>query len=301
MRIQKHISWDDVLFENRNKAYGAYDLRKNENFNLLKSLFAGILFIGIAVAVLSFTNKENTETSVPLEKKVIVNVIPIKEKKIKEIPPADKPLKKPAVITDEKPDKDIIPDPKDSPEIETHVKDNTDLGTIVMPNGVEGDNDGSIKSGTGSTSGNGDGDSGNNIETPAETKAIFNAREVTYMAVFPGCEKFSNDKIRSQECFTKKLHDELGIQLDDFGEIANANNIQQAAAKLQFVVDKSGKIVQVQAMNGGNAQLSKEAKEAMERISKKFIQKGKLIQPAKLDDGTPVNLVFTIPVKFVPN
>ncbi len=300
MKTQKHTSWDDVLFENRNKAYGAYDLRKNENLNLLKSLFAGILFVGIAVAGLSFTSKENTEIPKNPDKKVIVTITPIKDGKKKDGPKSEL-VKKVAVTTDKKLHESVIPDPKDTPEVETPVNDNRELGTLVMPEGTTNNDDGSIQTGTNATEGDGNEDAGSGIETPTETKTIFSAREVSVMAVFPGCEKFSNDKEKSTDCFAKKLQSELGIQLNDFGEIAYAHNIQQAVAKLQFVVDKSGKIVQIKSMNGGNTELSKEAREAMERISKKFIQKGKLIKPAKLDDGTPVNLLFTIPVKFIPN
>lgn len=35
---------DDIVFENRNKAYGAYALRREENYVLTKSFFIGIIF-----------------------------------------------------------------------------------------------------------------------------------------------------------------------------------------------------------------------------------------------------------------
>lgn len=298
MKTQKHTSWDDVLFENRNKAYGAYDLRKNENLNLLKSLFTGLLFIGIAVAALSFTGKDETPTDPGFSCPVIIDLSDFDNPPLAPEKPSTTP-EAPSIPV--KPDKNAIPDPVDSPETETPVSDNKDLGTIIMPGGTDASNDGSIQSGTASTGGSVNENSGADTTGPAETKINYLARDVAYMAVFPGCEKFGNDKEKSQECFARKLQGELGIQLSDFRETAEAYNIHKAAAKLQFVVDKSGKIVQVKAMNGGNATLSKESKEAMERISKKFIQKGKLIQPAKLDDGTPVNVVFTIPVKFTSN
>jgi hypothetical protein len=39
----------------------------------------------------------------------------------------------------------------------------------------------------------------------------------------------------------------------------------------------------------------------LERISQRLIQKGKFIQPAKLNDGTKVNIKLSIPVKFILN
>jgi len=298
MNVQKHPQWDDVLFENRNKAYGAYDLRKNEAFNLMKSLFAGIFFIGIALATLSFTAKNETKTDVPPPAPTIVDLSDLRDQPSKPNKPATIPKAASAPIT---PDDDRTPEPTDKPEIEKTMKDNVDLGKMVVLDGNKGDDNGSIiPAGTiGSDSGTDEPGDGENTATNSNT--VFYARDVAYMAVFPGCEKFSKDKFKSQDCMAKKLQGELGIQLDDFREIANTNNIGQATAKLQFVVDKSGKIAQVRTMNGGNAKLSQEAQKAMERISEKFIQKGKFIRPAKLDDGTPVNMVFTIPVKFIPD
>lgn len=299
MKTQKHTSWDDLLFENRNKDYGAYDLRKNENFNLLKSLLVGILFVGIAAGALSFTNKNDIEEPVMPERKVIVNVTPFDENKKEEKPKVVAPAKKVVATTTKKINKSVIPDPKDSPQTETPVNDNRDLGKLIMPGSNDNDVE-SIQTGIGSTeSDSSSNDFGDDTTAPEEEKTTYNAREVSMMAVFPGCEKFSSNKEKSRECFAKKLQDELSIQLNDFGEVAEAKNIRQAVAKLQFVVDKSGEIIQIKSMNGGNAELSKESKEALERIAKRFIQKGKLIQPAKLDDGTPVNLIFTIPVKFI--
>ena len=91
------------------------------------------------------------------------------------------------------------------------------------------------------------------------------------------------------------------IQLNDFQETADRQGFHEAVAKVQFIIDKSGKIVEIKTLKGGNASLSKESRDALERISKRMIQKGKLIQPAKFNDGTPVNMMFTIPVKFISN
>jgi periplasmic protein TonB len=46
-------NFDDLVFENRNKEYGAYDIRKKYNFFLVLSLFASLL-IGSASVVIPF-------------------------------------------------------------------------------------------------------------------------------------------------------------------------------------------------------------------------------------------------------
>jgi len=42
-------SFDDIVFENRNKEYGAYSLRKKYNRNVIIALIIGILILGTAV------------------------------------------------------------------------------------------------------------------------------------------------------------------------------------------------------------------------------------------------------------
>ena len=37
-------SWDDLVFENRNKDYGAYAIRKSYSKNVSEAAMAGILF-----------------------------------------------------------------------------------------------------------------------------------------------------------------------------------------------------------------------------------------------------------------
>ena len=295
MKSEKNISWNDLLFKNRNKAYGAYDLRKNEAFNLLKSLFTGLFFIGTLVFILSFTVKKNEVTEEPLKKLTIVNVIPIHEKVKPEKPDIVAPPKV-AIKKDDVISKDIIPNPTDQPETEHPVKDNRDLGTIIMPDsGTAGASDGIVSNNAGNPDGSEDG-----IKKPEKPKAeiTFKARDVTFMAIYPGCEKAGNDKTALQDCMSKNLNKELSNQLNDFSEFAVANNINEANAKLLFVVDKSGRIVQVEAIKGGNKDLSAESKKALERISEKLIRKGKYIEPAKLNDGTEVNIQLSIPIKF---
>lgn len=298
MKSEKNTSWNDLLFKNRNKAYGAYDLRKNEAFNLLKSLFTGLFFIGTLVFILSFTVKKTEITEEPLKKPTIVNIIPIHEKTKPEKPDVVAPprvvIKKEKVIS-----KDIIPNPTEQPKTEHLVKDNHDLETMVLPEGnASGISDGAVSSDAGNPNGNGDG-----IKEPKEPKAdgTFKARDVKFMAVYPGCEKLRNDKTALQDCMSKNLNKELSNQLNDFSEFAVTNNISEANAKLLFVVDKNGRIVQVEAIKGGNQNLSAESKKALERISEKLIRKGKYIEPAKLNDGTEVNIQLSIPIKFKLN
>ena len=298
MKKNQQLSWNDYLFENRNKAYGAYVLRTEEGTNLLKSLLLVTFIVGVLVTVLSFTAKNTILPDVvptPTEHelwKIPEDVLPPK----KEEPVSKKVI--PAATVDKK-DNDITPEPVDKPEVEKPLTKQKDIGKIVMPEVGNNGNEGTIKStGNTGTEGTGEDTGTKQPETPKANDKVYSPRLVTQMAIFPGCENAGNDKKALQDCMAAKLSSELGIQLGDFGEIAKRENISQATTKINFIVDKSGKIVEIKAINGGNQEFSKEAQDALKRISDRLAKKGKYLKPAELDDGTKVNMSFTIPVQF---
>lgn len=59
-RLNNTPDFDDIVFENRNKEYGAYILRKNYNRNVLISSIIGILILGAAV-ITPYINAKATE------------------------------------------------------------------------------------------------------------------------------------------------------------------------------------------------------------------------------------------------
>lgn len=299
MKKNQQLSWNDFLFENRHKGYGAYALRTEEGINLLKSLLLVIFIVGILVTVLSFTAK-NKIVSDPTPTPIIHEFYDFPDEVLP--PKKEEPIAKKVipVATVDKKDSDITPEPKESPKVEKPLTKQNDIGKLVMPD-IPGNTggEGSIKStGNPGSSGTGEDNGTKQPETPKTDENIYSPRVVTKMAVFPGCENAGTSKKALQDCMAEKLSGELGIQLSDFGEIASRNNIDQAQTKLNFIVDKSGKIIEVKATNGGNQTFSKEAQDALKRISERLAKKGKYLKPAELDDGTTVNMSFTIPVHF---
>lgn len=127
------------------------------------------------------------------------------------------------------------------------------------------------------------------------TEAPFTAKLVKYMAIFPGCETIDeNDKFNLQKCVSTKLSDLLSNELKAFYTQMERDGYSNAVAKVEFVIDKHGKIVNAKALKGGNNDLGIAAEKAFERISSKL----KKIRPAILEDGTPVNLVFQLPISL---
>lgn len=131
---------------------------------------------------------------------------------------------------------------------------------------------------------------------PAEVKDLstFTARQVSEMAIFPGCEHLDNkDRAALQKCFQQNITNLLIDKLADFAVKMDELKISTATTKLQFVVSNKGKLIQIQSM-GGTPELAVASENAMNQIANEI----PLIRPAILEDGSPVNLVFQLPVKY---
>ena len=303
----------DVLFENRNKKYGAYELRSTENNSLMKALLTGvgIVILGMGGFVYSNKNSEqiiydgnNTYDSITL-----VNIKPLdKEFEKPIVPPINENTQKKRAQADTKQVKEVMPNPSESPKKQETIIDRNETKTADLgADNREGtiDSNGQIGGGdvnegdkniAGSQNTNiiAKGDE-NNITKPIEKKKILTSKDAKVMAIYPGCEKESkkgNDALT--KCLNDKLSSELIYNLEDF---ANENSTS-ANAKMQFIISKNGEITQIKSVNGSDATLGKEAKIALDKINKNLLRKGKKITPAQYEDGTNADLIFTIPVRF---
>ena len=66
-------AFDDIVFEIRNKEYGAYSLRKKYSRHMLISLLIGILILGTAV-ITPFINAKSVENKKRAERTVVMNM-----------------------------------------------------------------------------------------------------------------------------------------------------------------------------------------------------------------------------------
>ncbi|MDO9185724.1 MAG: TonB family protein [Bacteroidia bacterium] len=83
-------SFNDLIFENRNKEYGAYAIRKSYNDNLSKALFSSASLFGIIVfAALLFTKNNDNEPDMqgqlplPDSISIFVDMTPIEKPEVK--------------------------------------------------------------------------------------------------------------------------------------------------------------------------------------------------------------------------
>ena len=117
-----NLSLDDIVFENRNKAYGAYDLRTNYRSILTKAFIFGTILFCVAaftpfviMKIKQMNAKETQEVNANL-----IEIIPeetIIEEPVEEEPPPPPPPK------EEPPQQEVIqnvvPEPVKAPKVET--------------------------------------------------------------------------------------------------------------------------------------------------------------------------------------
>jgi len=129
----------------------------------------------------------------------------------------------------------------------------------------------------------------------AQEVQLFTSKEVTEMAVFPGCEKINaSDKKEMNACLSQQLSQLLVEKLNGFDAVMTQNGLSVAMAKIRFVISKEGIIIDVNELKGSNPMLAEAAVNALNRISEELPP----IRPAKLKKGTPVNIVYQLPVKY---
>ena len=224
---------DDIIFEKRNKVYGAYLLRKIYSRNLIKAMLISFTVFLMIVSIPLIASYLNVVTYVNENKEIIIDMSKIKDKeeiKIKELPKlkADKvPVFKPPVVV-------INPD-----EVIT------ELGDII-----EITKNSSI------------GDTLNNtIEIPDDTKKdrviddddeIKNIAGISEMPEYPGGDvariKFFSENIKYP--LTAKG---IGIQ---------------GPVYFTFVVERDGSITQVKLLRGIGAGCDEEAARVISMMPK---------------------------------
>ncbi len=144
---KKKNSLDDILFENRNKKYGAYKIRKKYKKNLYLSLLIGLIFALFASTLLMFVKNE------PIKQKAKITKVKL-EKKIKKKTPPPPPPPPP-------PPKEVVEKIKEQLLQQTVVQKVVQNIEVVKTSTGEGKGDG-----TGTGNGTGSGGGGGTCQYP---------------------------------------------------------------------------------------------------------------------------------------
>lgn len=261
-------SFLDILFENRNKEYGAYSIRKAYPKNLMKAVgLMLLLVVSISVYVISKPKKNNGAEVFTFSDTIIVDLEPYHEKEKKNEPQPERTVEaQPAT----KPD--FVPTIVEH-EVENPVPDRTDT-TIYNPGA---DNKPATGTGAANFIQAETGPITNITPEPTkliepETPVILEAAAVSVQPEFPG----------GTEAWMKYLQRMLRVSDDlEAGE--------RKTVRVRFVVNANGDITDVIVMQSAGNVFDKEVVRVIGKMPK--------WKPGQ-QNGKPVAVYFTQPVTF---
>ena len=260
----------DIIFENRNRAYGAYQLRREYPNTLGRAVFMAILLIGVFLIIPRLLRA--LSTAMPSEN-VYTTEYKTSAPPVIEVPPVPPPVAAtpppPARSTVRfvppapTPDGDV-PDDKQQPDVAALANSDDNIGD----RNLQGDPDAPPSILPANTA-------GPVIETPKfqEPEGPYELGDVQKMPSFPGGEvellKYLSRNIR-------------------YPDIARETNTQGVVA-LQFVVDEKGNIRDVVVVKDIGSGCGKEAVRVVNSMPDWI--------PGEAN-GHPVKVRFTLPVRF---
>ncbi|MCA0383559.1 MAG: TonB family protein [Bacteroidetes bacterium] len=248
MDVNKILNADflDILFDGRNKEYGAYELRRSYNKRLTVAISAMIL-IALLIFLGSVISKEAEKNKKAKMEVQDVKLEEVKEQPKNEPPPPPPPPKMPEppkieiakftppkIVKDEEVKEDEKP-----PEIDKIEE--AKIGTINQ----EGTKDDGIVAPPVESKGTGD------VVAPKAVEEDYDKvfTKVENPAEFPG----------GPDAWRRYL--ERNLQYPDDAQ----ENGTQGVVKVQFIVDKEGNISEVQALNDPGDGLAEEAVRIIKR------------------------------------
>jgi protein TonB len=259
--------WLDLVFEGRNKEYGAYRLRLDNPKTTLGALFIGVsLFISaLAVAVALNALSDQQSAAMPLiddEQIVIAVVNPPQPPKPDQaiVPPAKKQEQK------ELDNNDLMnPEVVKNTEDPDNVKKNSDPPLASANNGVEGGTATSTSTSTSSSA-------GPTIEAPATGNALVTTAMLDKLPEYPG----------GINAFLRYVGDNFRKP-----ELDEAKTIRVIVS---FVIEKDGRMTEIEVLQNPGYGLDKEAIRVLKSQKTKW-------SPG-LKNGQPVRTIYTLPIKI---
>ncbi len=256
--------WLDVVFSDRNKTYGAYELRKQNPKNTSKALVIGI---ALFVFILSFQTILNFISGfIPKakEKVKITNVV------LQPPPPLDKTKHPPPPPEPPKPKVDQVkfPPPVVKPDNEVKEQPPTVKELEVADPGqktVKGDPNAEIK-----------------IDEPVGNSDVKQVTEEDPNKIFTAVEKEPGFQ-GGIEKFYKYLQNNI-----HYPAVAKENNVQ-GKVFVTFVVERDGSLTDIKVVRGIGSGCDEEAQRVL-RNSPKWTP--------GIQNGRPVRVQYTMPISF---
>ncbi len=264
----------DILFENRNKNYGAYNLRKEYDKRMLIALGAGLAILCLVLSMAFFGGKQSNSVIVDRKGGVEIKEINLPKKEVKQ-PEKPKELPKPKVQIKSTPQvaqvKHTTPVITPDEKVKEPVKTNEDLTgkQIADNNSVGNKDDGIVKQPEPPK----EGGTGTGIANPPveqkQSEFIIQERNPEFPGGVEAFRKF----------MAKYLVTPDGLEAG-----------QSKIVKVKFKVDKDGSVNSFEIVTSGGSEYDNE----VVRVCKKMPRWVPAIQ-----NGVNVSVNYVIPVTFM--
>jgi len=261
----------DIIFDNRNKMYGAYELRKNYHKRIRNALFIALTGVLVAVSIpllasLNETNATHTKPPIIVFKDIPLPIDPVDKVK----PPIETPPVKPIDVSTVKSVTPIIV-PDEEAKDEELMKDqeklkNGNIGVANHEGAVDGSDIIDLPPGDGPIPGTIE-------EIIPVVETILETPDVDQLPEFPGGE----DEL------IKFLTENM-----NYPELAREKGTEGRVV-IGFVVNKEGEIDELKLKRGIGDGCDKEAIRVVNKMPK--------WKPAKFN-GKPVSVYFDLPIQF---
>jgi protein TonB len=264
--------WIDLVFENRNKEYGAYQLRHENPKTTLKALGIGFLLISFLVSIPIFMNKFGDKPVIITDNGPLITPLELKDVIF---PPEKKPEAQDlAPLTQKETDK---PEVKKENLVDPEITDNESAKTEIAPNNepqenyeepikgaISGTENSGIKGGTGTElTGKSPGTTGNDLETHITAT-------LDKQPTFPGgMNKFYTYVARN--FITPETEISMSIKV-----------------YVSFIIEKDGTMTDIQVIRNPGYGLDKEAIRVLKSLKTKWT-------PGILN-GKPVRTAYNLPI-----
>ncbi|MBN9311422.1 MAG: energy transducer TonB [Chryseobacterium sp. 39-10] len=266
-----HPGLDEIVFENRNKEYGAYDLRTKYRSILTKAFILGTVLFCIAAVtpfvimkIKQMNAKETTEVNAKL-----IDIIPEKDQIIEQ--PKDEPPPPPPPPKEEPKQEviqNVVPEPVKAPKVETPpppiTKQLETTTGLVNQEGVK------TPSYTPPPPPPSTGTKSQTVEVKPQVSETQVYTEVEQLAEFPGGLNAFRGKVNSGF--------DTSVMSGDEGVVKS---------EVTFVVERDGSITDVKA-TGSNSTMNAEAVRTVKSIRNKWT-------PAKIN-GQAVRYRYRLPL-----
>ncbi len=268
-------SWLDLVFEGRNKEYGAYQLRQQNPQTTLKALFFGTLICGLLVSIPIISNFLKDEVAIlPDPIYELPHVIPLRLEKLPEVKPEIK-------AADAQPEKSSAEEKKfvgtiitDKQTTETEIP-TLDLDKPIKTGNVTnpGDDAGAITLGQGTLDGTGK----KPVDEVIPTKGEGGGNEIV--------DLFGLEKSPEFPGGIKKFLELVGNKFRTPEDIEAGGTMK---VFVYFVIEKDGSLSNIKVMRDPGYGLGNEAIRVLKSIKTKW--------EAGMQNGKAVRVAYNLPI-----